>query len=341
MKKIKTKAQQEMVGFVLIVILVTIIGFIFLLIFMTKKDNTPTAEVSNLLQAVMYYTSDCYSQNNEPKEVEDLINICSKTPEKICYVAPTCTEGSKLNFKQAFTIDGHQGPYSHIGNGGNAQPPTLVTSNLKEGDYVYIKNLNGQLSYKGGEVTDCAEGAYPAMAGFYDQNNKLIEENRLIDFSRGIRVPAKAKYLYAYAKESDTWKGYYHDNGGSCSFSLMESVPCVEPTRNTVKVCDSLKSTLTKALDDSLRIGDLYKNKGYQLDIYYRSVLDKSPINNLTSIKKGIFTNCSSIEMGTHTITVGTSGSGGIISVDLVVCKSMGNNNIVKEETLSGKEIKI
>jgi len=89
---INKRAQQEMVGFVLIVILVTIIGLILLTVFINKKETRTTAEVSNLLQAVMYYTSDCYSQNNEPKEVEDLINECNRNPNKKCYAEPICAQ---------------------------------------------------------------------------------------------------------------------------------------------------------------------------------------------------------------------------------------------------------
>ncbi|MDP2925904.1 MAG: hypothetical protein Q8N99_06035 [Nanoarchaeota archaeon] len=58
---IKTKAQHEIMGFVLIVLLVSIIIIIFLSLSINpnrtlQEDNI---EVSNLLQASMYVTTDC------------------------------------------------------------------------------------------------------------------------------------------------------------------------------------------------------------------------------------------------------------------------------------------
>lgn len=79
--KIKMKkAQHEIVGFILIVVIVVVIG-LFMLIFYIRKtpveyENTQAA---NFLQASMLYTTDC-AVNFEPQyhNLEDLIKSCYK-----------------------------------------------------------------------------------------------------------------------------------------------------------------------------------------------------------------------------------------------------------------------
>ncbi|MBS3078761.1 hypothetical protein J4218_01440 [Candidatus Pacearchaeota archaeon] len=169
------KAQHEMVGFVLIVIIVSIIGLIFLVLFVNKSSNSQSDLMSNLLQATMYYTTDCYSTNNEPREVEVLITDCDKDSNKKC--------------------------------------------------------LDGRL------------------------------------------------------------------------------------------VCDALDANLKKALDESLKPGKEFKNKAYNLSIYFRGITNRAPVRMISDINKGIFTNCGSVEGGSHIVTLGTYSSG-VISVDLLVCKA-------------------
>lgn len=77
------KAQQELVGFVLIVVIVTIIGIVFLALTLAKKQESNSIEVSNLLQATMYYTTEC-SSDYGPRQVEDLIREVNKNPKKLC-----------------------------------------------------------------------------------------------------------------------------------------------------------------------------------------------------------------------------------------------------------------
>jgi hypothetical protein len=84
-KKKKKKAQNEIVGFVLIIIIVSVIGVIFLS-FMIGRGEPITQEsvqISNLLSASMYYTTDCainYIPNYE--NGQDLIKSCWNN--KIC-----------------------------------------------------------------------------------------------------------------------------------------------------------------------------------------------------------------------------------------------------------------
>ena len=81
------RSQHEIVGFVIIVIIVSVIGLI-LLSFGIGKD-TPrqtSAEISHFLQSSMYHTSSC-AINFIPqyKDVEDLI--------KLCYNGQRCLDG--------------------------------------------------------------------------------------------------------------------------------------------------------------------------------------------------------------------------------------------------------
>lgn len=76
---IKSKAQQEIAGFVLIVLVVSVIGVVFLSIAFGKPETSKqtSVEVSNLLIASMYYTTDC-AVNYIPqyRDVQDLIKEC-------------------------------------------------------------------------------------------------------------------------------------------------------------------------------------------------------------------------------------------------------------------------
>jgi len=77
LKKSK-KAQHEIVGFVIIIIIVSIIGLIFLSFMIGRGEVKKTsAEVSNFLEASMYYTTDC-AINFIPQyqDIQDLIKSC-------------------------------------------------------------------------------------------------------------------------------------------------------------------------------------------------------------------------------------------------------------------------
>ncbi|MBD3252124.1 hypothetical protein GF386_00140 [Candidatus Pacearchaeota archaeon] len=86
-KFVKSKyAQHEIAGFVIIVAIVAIIGVIFLSLYVTKGPSKGTSiEISNLLEATMYYTSDC-AINFVPqyREIQDLIRTCYKSPNQNC-----------------------------------------------------------------------------------------------------------------------------------------------------------------------------------------------------------------------------------------------------------------
>lgn len=73
------KAQHEIVGFVLIVVIVSIIGLIFLSLSLRKGEGVrqTSIEISNLLESAMYYTTDCaVSFIPQYKSGQDLVKAC-------------------------------------------------------------------------------------------------------------------------------------------------------------------------------------------------------------------------------------------------------------------------
>jgi hypothetical protein len=73
------KAQNEIVGFVLIIIIVSVMGLIFLSFMIGRGEPIAqdSVKISNLLSASIYYTSDCainYIPNY--KDGQDLIKSC-------------------------------------------------------------------------------------------------------------------------------------------------------------------------------------------------------------------------------------------------------------------------
>jgi len=81
----RKKAQNEIVGFILIVVIVVIIG-LFLVIFYIKQEpvEQKSKTVENFLQASMLYTTDCIL-SIEP------INL--RTLMKKCYDGMSCLDG--------------------------------------------------------------------------------------------------------------------------------------------------------------------------------------------------------------------------------------------------------
>ncbi|MEM1535021.1 MAG: hypothetical protein QW199_01990 [Candidatus Pacearchaeota archaeon] len=74
------RAQQEVFGFVIIVLLVIVIGIIMLAFSMQRSLRKPTAvadiKVNSLLNAIMQYTSEC---NN--KKISEVIAMCANNEQ--------------------------------------------------------------------------------------------------------------------------------------------------------------------------------------------------------------------------------------------------------------------
>tara|TARA_Y100000310_G_scaffold304178_1_gene343093 strand:+ start:524 stop:1078 length:555 start_codon:yes stop_codon:yes gene_type:complete len=78
-RKTKKKSQQEIIGFVLIIVIVSVIGVVFLSLSIGRGEPSEqtSIEVSNLLESSMYYTTDC-AVNFVPqyKNGQDLVKAC-------------------------------------------------------------------------------------------------------------------------------------------------------------------------------------------------------------------------------------------------------------------------
>lgn len=97
------KAQHEIVGFVLIVLVVTIIGVIFLTLTIGRgePEKHTSVEISNLLQSAMYFTTDC-AINFIPqyREGQDLIKECYKDPNQKCVNGKTVCDVLKPTLEE-------------------------------------------------------------------------------------------------------------------------------------------------------------------------------------------------------------------------------------------------
>ena len=93
------KAQEEMIGFALIVILVSVILLIFFGFSLTNKgkSNVESYEVESFIQSFLQYTSTC-KDNLEPLSVQNLIIYCNNqrncvNGENSCKVLNNTLEG--------------------------------------------------------------------------------------------------------------------------------------------------------------------------------------------------------------------------------------------------------
>ena len=77
-KKVKSKrSQEEMIGFVLIIVLVVVIALVFLAIGIRKKNEIKQdKDIANFLHSALLYTSDCYESPDRVYDLRDLIKAC-------------------------------------------------------------------------------------------------------------------------------------------------------------------------------------------------------------------------------------------------------------------------
>ena len=103
------KAQHEIAGFALIIVIVSIIGLIFLgLTINTNPQSRTSVEVSDFIQSSMYYTTDCaigYVPNY--LELKDLIKSCYRN-QKCLNQKMSCdvlNETMKKIVSQSFNVN--------------------------------------------------------------------------------------------------------------------------------------------------------------------------------------------------------------------------------------------
>lgn len=328
------KSQHEIAGFVLIVVLVTIIGLVFLMIFANRggTGKRDSIEISNLLEASMYYTTDCaisYIPNYE--NLQDLIKTCYNDPNQNCVAGKKCyIEKSDDKFEKRFSVTGKQGPWRHVSwfsGEGSASEPTLLKAGLVGGDKIYVNDITGVIQYETNDV-NCREGSgygFSLKGGFYDENYRLIKEFNLKDAERGIITPSSATRLYAYIIESENDKNDYQKHGGICLFDVeitqeVETEVCVDDTAVSRNVCDLAEDSLRTLISQSLNVHEDSPNKAYNLRVYYTELADDSYTEEIININEGTFMNCTSIPGGLHTISA-TLFSSGNINIELEVCR--------------------
>ena len=87
----KRKAQEEMLGFILIVVLIVVIGVVFLFLAKPKIKLEKNIQIDNLLYSIMEYTvnnkqmkeviKECYEEGDESRcielkrSIEDMLNV--------------------------------------------------------------------------------------------------------------------------------------------------------------------------------------------------------------------------------------------------------------------------
>ncbi len=75
-KRIGKKAQEEMIGFVLIIVLVSVIALIFLAISIRKPAVQENKEIESFLHSSLLLTTDCQPSPEEIYDLKDLIGAC-------------------------------------------------------------------------------------------------------------------------------------------------------------------------------------------------------------------------------------------------------------------------
>lgn len=84
------EGQEEMIGFVLIIVLVAIVAVVFLGIQIRKSPEMETSrEISSFLSSSLMYTTKCKTEPENIRNIENLIRDCGR--EESCLDGrPTC-----------------------------------------------------------------------------------------------------------------------------------------------------------------------------------------------------------------------------------------------------------
>ncbi|MGV8152115.1 MAG: hypothetical protein ACP5OG_03465 [Candidatus Nanoarchaeia archaeon] len=163
MKTIKSKlAQQEIMGFILIVVIVSVIGIIALTLSIGKTQNViDSKEISSFLSASMYYTSDCaLDYIPRYKALSDL--------------AGACLDSNKICLNENYSCSVLNSTYKRIIN---------ESFNIKEGSqnkaykmdiYFQARNSSEQPKY----ITQLSEGNFGNCS-------KIIGADQYLDFQSG------------------------------------------------------------------------------------------------------------------------------------------------------------
>ena len=91
LNKFKKKAQEEMIGFAMIIIIVAVILLVFLSITISKpQESVQNYQVQGFLQSIFSYTTDCRDDSGNFGTIRDLIFDCDNS--EICQDQRTSCE---------------------------------------------------------------------------------------------------------------------------------------------------------------------------------------------------------------------------------------------------------
>lgn len=87
----KKRSQEEIVGFVLIILLVSVIAVIFLAISLRKPlERLPSTELESFLQSSMKVSTDCYISSERVYNFKDVISSCAETNDQCLNKKTAC-----------------------------------------------------------------------------------------------------------------------------------------------------------------------------------------------------------------------------------------------------------
>ena len=138
-----------------------------------------------------------------------------------------------------------------------------------------------------------------------ENKSNSIEISNLLQTSMYYTTECAISYIPQYKDTQDLVKSCYKNE--RCLDSRM--------------ACEVLNKTLEKILDESLKVHEDSKNKAYRIKVYYKLLEGDSEEDIILRMHEGIFSNCSSIPGGSHSIAV-SSLDIGTINLELEVCKS-------------------
>jgi len=147
-----------------------------------------------------------------------------------------------------------------------------------------------------------------AKGGVSSQSS--IEVSNLLEASMYSTTNCAINYIPQYRDIQDLIKECFKDQTGNFRTCLGEE-----------DVCEVLERDLKEIIDEGLVVGEQSPNRAYKLDIYFTYGDDVNPNEEILSLNNGIFSNCSAVVGGGHSISAGSFGFGSI-ETQLRVCKT-------------------
>ena len=142
-----------------------------------------------------------------------------------------------------------------------------------------------------------------------NKSHSSADISHLLEATMYSTTDCAINYIPQYRDVQDLIKECYKDKKGdyrSCSGER--------------DVCEVLEDNLRELIEESLDVGEKSTNKGYKLDIYFTYGDEVYPNEEILSLSKGTFTNCSAVVGGGHSIAAGSFGFGSI-ETEITVCK--------------------